>query len=210
MDAELKGVLIGAALGGGVGLLLGFGIGLALADHAQSEGLAEAAATRRRRDRRPELLQPPVVLGDGGGIGPPRMPRESPPDKKSMPRREHVIIQRENFTTNQSFVFHEPGVSMPVSGPGTLVDGLIVCDSDDFTATVTADGQQIISETFATLEQLSQELDRISAYRRAEDGKYVFSIGDYEFQQSVEIAIQPGEQIGFDVQRAEIDIVRGG
>lgn len=200
MDAETRGVLLGV----GVGLVFGAGVALLLRDEGGFAGVETS-----RPQVSPAATRPQAAIGDGGRR--PRFPLIGGGGggaDRTFPTREHLVIQREDFTTDRAFTVKQPGVSMPISGPGTLVDAVVVGDSGNFKATVKADGQRIVDDEFTDLELRSSELERIAAYQREADGAFVFAVNDYEFQQDVEVAIDPHESITFLLQRAEVDLVR--
>lgn len=122
--------------------------------------------------------------------------------------RENVIMEREDYTTAEAFHIHQPGRSMPIEGPGTLIDALVIADKNDFGCYAEVDGQTIVNQPFTQLEKRSAELSRVSAYTQ-QDGDSVFSVNDYEFQQAIDVVIQPTEEVRFSVIRAEADLIRG-
>lgn len=129
-------------------------------------------------------------------------------DDASQPTRpETIVIQRESFTTASSFHIREPGRQLPLAGPGTLVQVLVIADSTQFNAHLELDGQVMISDAFADIRDRSSELVRIDAYQRA-DGDYVFTAEGYEFQDTIDAVISPQESITFTLQRAEFDVIR--
>lgn len=202
-------------LAGGVGVLtgaiLGAGVILLLDERSEPEVVSPPP-----RARFPRIGPRRIGAGVGSGVTPRFQPRLSGGGGQSVdetetrlqPMNEHVIIQREAFTANSAFHFEEPGRSMPVSGPGTLVNSLLVADSDEFGVYIELDGQTVIDASFPTLMLRSDELDRIAAYRRGDD-KYVLAVSGYEFQEEVDVVIQPDGSLSVTLQRAEIDVVRG-
>lgn len=129
---------------------------------------------------------------------------------RKLPRREVVVIERGSLTTDESFHINEPGRSLPVDGPGTLISAFVVADSDQFGVYLSADDEAIADETFVALQANAAEMPRISAYQRPSDDLYVFGATDYEFLHAFDCVIQPDESITFDIQRAEIDLFREG
>lgn len=123
-------------------------------------------------------------------------------------RSEVVPIQREDFTATVGFVFHEPGTSMPIDGPGTLVNATLIAETSDFRVTLDVDGREVVADTFEGLMTHSAALERISAYQRNSDDNYVFVASGYEFQDAVNVAIVPDDSLTVRLQRAEIDVVR--
>jgi hypothetical protein len=119
---------------------------------------------------------------------------------------ETVVIERENVTTSDPFYIREPGLSLPYPGPGTLISALVIADDNDFSVFMDVDGQHVIDESFDSLETISNELERISAYQGSRG--YVFSASEYEFQDELNIVISPNSEIEFLRQRVEIDTVR--
>lgn len=121
---------------------------------------------------------------------------------------ELVIIQREDFTTGDAFVFQEPGTKMPIGGPATVRSAVIVADSSDFDITFTVDGMKVLDNDFSTLEGRSGELEHVSAYSRSSDSASVITVKDYDYLHTAEIVIEPGADITFHLQRAELDLLR--
>lgn len=136
-------------------------------------------------------------------------PPASTAEPPSRPQSETVVMQREETTTNGSFHISEPGQSLPVAGPGTLVSAVVIAETDQFDVFVELDDQTVASAPAATLRTRSAELERIAVYER-ENGDTVVTVSDYQFQQHVDVVITPQESITFPLQRAEVDVVRGG
>lgn len=120
--------------------------------------------------------------------------------------REAIVIDRQDFTTADAFQINEPGQTFPIDGPGTLIDLLIIADSDQFDVYIAVDGRQIVAEAFTSLLDDTVELARIAAYQRVDDDNYVFNFTDVDFQHQIEAAITPNESITFLRQRADLDL----
>lgn len=120
--------------------------------------------------------------------------------------RNPLVIDRQDFTTASSFSIKEPGRSFPLEGPGTLVDLLLIADSDQFDVSVEVDGHSIVTEAYTNLVDDSVELARIAAYQRTGDSNYVLNISDLDFRAKIDASITPNEQITFLRQRADLSI----
>lgn len=124
-------------------------------------------------------------------------------------RSEVIPIERENFTATSGFAFNQPGTTMPIDGPGTLIEAVLVAQSEDFDVTVELDDRRVVGEAFATLRGRADELERLSAYQRSPDDNFVFIAAGYEFQRHVNVTITPTDtSLDVVLQRAEVDVVR--
>lgn len=119
--------------------------------------------------------------------------------------RSPLVIDRQDFTTASAFDVKEPGRSFPIEGEGTLVDLLVIADSDQFDVYVAVDGKNIVSEDYSSLVDDSVELARIAAYQRTNDSNYVLNVSDVDFRSEIEAVITPREEITFLRQRADLD-----
>lgn len=133
-------------------------------------------------------------------------PRERPVSPVE-PRPEQIVISRRDFTTTSAFNLHDPSTSLPLEGPGTLVDLLIISDSDQMDIFLSIDDRDIVQESFQSIQADSSDLSRLAAYERT-DNKFVFSASDYEFQHQLSAGVVPNEETTFDRQRVEVDRVR--
>lgn len=120
---------------------------------------------------------------------------------------ELIVIERQGFTTADAFHVHEPGITLPMEGPGTLRSLVIVAQADTFNVDLYVDGQTVISESVSNLITDADEMPDISAYQRS-DGDYVFSATDYQFASAVDAVIEPTASTTFERQRAEVDTIR--
>lgn len=119
---------------------------------------------------------------------------------------EPLVIDRRDFTTADAFSIHEPGTTFPIEGPGTLIDLLIIADSDQFDVYVEVDGRKMVGESFTSLQDDTVELARISAYERVGDDNYVFNLTELDFRHQIRASITPQEEITFLRQRADLDL----
>jgi hypothetical protein len=117
-----------------------------------------------------------------------------------------LVIDRQDFTTADAFPIKEPGTEFPIEGPGTLIDLLIIADSDQFDVYVEVDGREIVTSSFTRLQDDTVELARISAYQRADDPNYVFDLTQLDFQHQIRAVITPHQEITFRRQRADLNL----
>lgn len=151
----------------------------------------------RRPDARPLTFGERLILAEEHR----RAPREASPPH----RADVLVIERTDFTTTSAFHIQEPGRELPVEGPGTVVNMAVIADSDQFDVFLAIDGETTLSDPFTTLQTRSSELERIGAYER-DDGDYVWTASDYDFQDAVDVVITPQESITFRLQRAELEL----
>lgn len=125
-------------------------------------------------------------------------------------RDETVFIEEKNVTLTDRVDF-EPSseniegdvISSPVQGQGVLKSFLVVVDSDQFQPFVEIDNSDVIREPFTEIQQVSSELDGISAYE--DSGMFVFSIQDYPFQDFASVGIKP-EETPITIERIRVEL----
>lgn len=112
-----------------------------------------------------------------------------------------LVYDRESFTETGTFYVTPDDVGMRVPGPGTLDTLLVVADSDDFGVRVETDSTALVDESFARLEEFSDELGHVSAYKTATDER-VISVRDFEYRNYVRAAVDAKAGQDFDWVRA--------
>lgn len=125
-------------------------------------------------------------------------------------RDETVFIEQKDVTLTDRVDF-EPSsediegdvISSPIQGQGVLKSFLVVVDSDQFQPFVEIDNSDVIREPFTEIQQVSSELEDISAYE--DSGKFVFSIQDYPFQDFASVGIKP-EEVPITIERIRVEL----
>lgn len=133
-------------------------------------------------------------------------PSESSTNER-VERETLFFFEINDKTTIGSFRPEDPeqqGRGFPIKASGQVDTMLIVAQDSTFKATLLIDGDKVLdNESWSSLNSISQELAHIGAYSTDSD-KYVLSIADYPFNESVDLSIRATEQTTFETIRVEL------
>lgn len=92
----------------------------------------------------------------------------------------------------------------PLQSSGQIESITIIAGSSNFSTFVQVDDDKVLDdEDWSYINDISQELPHIGAYRRTDDD-YVLSISDYPFNREIDFSIEAKEEISFTLIRVEI------
>lgn len=145
----------------------------------------------------------------GGEVG--GRPIEEAPDE---PERELALVDLRDERLRKGVNFApriktqlDRDVGFPIDAEGQIKNLVVVAPSDDFKIYVTVDDNDVVEDSFSTLEIFSNELESVSAYTTGA-GERVVTVTDYVFNEYVNFEVRPLVEMTFDIIRAEVIIGR--
>lgn len=92
----------------------------------------------------------------------------------------------------------------PLRTSGEISTILVIAEDNTFSSTLVLDGDKVLDDkAWSDIDNLSGELSHIETEAR-QDGKYVLSINDYPFNETIDFSISPNSQTTFNLIRVEI------
>lgn len=133
--------------------------------------------------------------------------KKEEPDKTTTEVIEMDSISRSNsftpFSTTKTNTVGEVS-SLPIDGSGEVSSILIIGDSENYSIRMTVDDTIVYNDEFLSLQRISPELVKVSAYK--DGGDSIISITDYSFSEFFDLDIIPDSNMTFKKIRIEVEI----
>lgn len=123
-------------------------------------------------------------------------------------REDALIIDRRDITLDNSFRLKGEDtegnvVEMPIEGDGVLDSFVIKSPSTNFSVSVEIDSFDALDrETFDSISNISTALSHIGAF--SESGTHTVTVSSYPFNERLNLAVHPQQEITFTIIRAEV------
>jgi len=98
------------------------------------------------------------------------------------PAMKTVVVKRKDFKV--------PDTLIDVHGSGCLKELLVKSSFKEYVLRLYADGSQLYADGWDDFNEMSQEVDEISAFR-TEEGEYVLHLCDVKFTESMKVVMEP-------------------